>query len=58
MARSVTAIEAGGAHRVVVNLVKQISNNIEVADDKVIITIAGRARPLPKGQTAPRRLRL
>ena len=41
MARSVTAIEAGGRTRVVVNLVKQIGNSIQVQDNKVIITIAG-----------------
>ncbi len=53
MARSITAIEAGGRTRVVVNLVKQISNNIEVADDKVIITIAGSSETVAKsGQTA------
>ena len=53
MARSITAIEAGGRTRVVVNLVKQISNNIEVADDKVIITIAGSSETVAKSaQTA------
>ena len=41
MARSVTAIEAGGRTRVVVNLVKQVGNSIEVQDNKVIVTIAG-----------------
>jgi len=41
MARSVTAIEAGGRTRVVVNLIKQIGNDIQVQDNKVVITIAG-----------------
>lgn len=43
MARSVTAIEAGGRTRVVVNLVKQTGNKIQVEDNKVIITLAGSA---------------
>ncbi len=41
MARSITAIEAGGRTRVVVNLVKQIGNHIQVQGNKVIVTIAG-----------------
>lgn len=41
MARSVTALEAGGRTRVVVNLIKQIGNEIQVQDNRVIITIAG-----------------
>ena len=54
MARSITAIEAGGRTRVVVNLVKQIGNNIEVQDNKVIITIAGSSEAAAKpAQTVP-----
>ena len=41
MARSVTAIEAGGRTRVVVNLVAAVGHNIEVMDNKVVITIDG-----------------
>jgi len=48
MARSVSAIEAGGRTRVVVNLVKQISNDIQVRDNKVIVTIAGTGEAVAK----------
>jgi type IV pilus assembly protein PilQ len=41
MARSITAIEAGGRTRVVVNLVKQIGNQLKVEGNRVILTIAG-----------------
>ena len=48
MARSITAIEAGGRTRVVVNLVKQIGNDIQILDNKVIITIAGSSKAVAK----------
>ena len=45
MARSVTAVEAEGRTRVVVNLIKQIGNNIEVDENRVIVTIVGSSEP-------------
>ncbi|MCB1760210.1 MAG: type IV pilus secretin PilQ [Gammaproteobacteria bacterium] len=56
MARSITAIEAGGRTRVVVNLVKQIGNQLKVEGNKVILTIAGtgtsarKSEPVAKAQ--------
>ncbi|MET0046627.1 MAG: type IV pilus secretin PilQ [Sedimenticola sp.] len=41
MARSVTAIEAGGRTRVVVSLVSDVGHSIEVQDNKVFVTVAG-----------------
>ncbi len=41
MARSVAAIEAGGRTRVVVSLVGSVGHQIEVAGNKVIVTIDG-----------------
>ncbi|OOZ37907.1 pilus assembly protein PilQ [Solemya velesiana gill symbiont] len=41
MARSVTAIEAGGRTRVVVSLVSSVGHSIEVRDNKVFVTVEG-----------------
>jgi len=41
LARSVTAVEAGGRTRVVVNLVAQTAHNIQVNGNQVIISIDG-----------------
>jgi type IV pilus assembly protein PilQ len=43
MARSVTAVEASGRTRVVLNLVKLVPYSMKVADNRVLITVEGAA---------------
>jgi type IV pilus assembly protein PilQ len=43
MARSVTAVEAAGRTRVVLNLVKLVPYSMKVADNRVLITLEGAA---------------
>lgn len=44
MARSVTAVEAAGRTRVVLNLVKLVPYTMKVADNRVLITLEGAAQ--------------
>ncbi len=54
MARSVTAVEAGGRSRVVLSLVKLVPYAIDVSGNQVVLTIAAAARPARPWRNAPR----